>query len=79
MSSPSNQVLIALLAERLPRGQRCATCNSYDAPEGDGYGGECSYPPYREVEPNDRCLLWEPRPGCGLDGAGVPVASSLAD
>lgn len=78
MSSPSGQVLIALLAQRLFRGQRCETCYSYDGPD-ERYGGGCSYPPYREVEPNDRCTLWEPRPGCGLDPLGIPLASSASE
>lgn len=73
-----NTLLIELLAQCLPRGQRCETCAAYDAPD-EEYGAGCSYPPYRSVEPNDRCTLWEPREGCGLDGVGTPLASPLAD
>ena len=77
MSSPSDPLLIALLAQRLPCGQRCETCATYE-PDDDGEPyGYCCLNTY--VEASMGCVYWEPREGCGLDGVGTPLASPLAD
>lgn len=55
-------LLAQLLAERLPRGQRCGTCYSFDPAEDDQEWGGCKGPHMcLNVHVRDACPQWEPR------------------
>jgi hypothetical protein len=57
----NEELLIALLAERLPRRWRCGTCRYFEEPDEDGYGdcGE-NIPFCSGCHANDRCVYWVP-------------------
>lgn len=63
------QLLALLLAQPLPRAERCGTCYAFDpAEDGSGFGDCLKLTLFRYIHINDRCDLWEPKEApCSTD------------
>lgn len=80
MNETHGDLLVALLAEPLPRGMRCNECRHWTPDETWPEEGECSGQDERPYTSYwDGCVYWSPTTGSGLDYMGIPLASPLAD
>lgn len=74
----TDPTLDTLLSQPLPRALRCDNCAHWqrDAfPSSED--GDCAEHE-RVTVAYQGCVYWSPRPGCGLDYMGIPLASPLA-
>lgn len=63
MPDADEQLLAALLTERLPRRERCGSCYCFEPDHEGSQEGACAaeVPPWGGCSINDCCTSWEPR------------------
>jgi hypothetical protein len=56
-----DEPLATLLADRLPRRQRCGTCRFFEEPDAEGYGDCAENVPFCSgCHANNGCVYWVP-------------------